>query len=158
MLGARMRALLDLETSALSTRAELESLLSNLALFQFVGEAELPGRPELLPGPLERALQVIDERLGSPRLIHELTIAAAGSTSHLMRLSHRHLGTTPGSYLWQRRVERGIQLLEETGLPIGEVARRCGFATSHHFSRKVREAAGVSPAIVRRRAWATARR
>jgi AraC-like DNA-binding protein len=38
-------------------------------------------------------------------------------------------------------------------LPAGEIARRCGFASGYHFSRRVRQEAGVSPTAVRRRRW-----
>ena len=153
-LASRMRALLDLETSALPTTRELESLLAHLVLFQFVGEAELlAGRGALGASPIDAALELIDDRLSSPLSVNELAASVAVSTPHLMRLFHRHLGTTPARYLWHRRVEYGLTLLEETGLPIGEIAHRCGFATSHHFSRKVREVAGATPTAIRQRAW-----
>jgi AraC-like DNA-binding protein len=154
-LAGRMRALLDIETSMLPTRRDLESLLASLVLLQFVGEAELlDGRwKSPPPSPFASALEVIDERLGSALQLDELAASVAVSKSHLMRLFHQHLGTTPARYLWQRRVEHGIELLEETGLPIGEIARRCGFTTSHHFSRKVRDATGASPTAVRQKAW-----
>ena len=154
-LARRMRALLDLEFSVLPTRRELERLLAHLVLLQYIGEAELSGYGPLSPSsPLERALQAIEAQLGSEIDVGEIAASAAVSTSHLIRLFNRHLGVTPARYLWQRRVERGIELLEETGLPIGEVARTCGFRSSHHFSRRVREASGSTPTRVRDQAWA----
>ena len=56
-------------------------------------------------------------------------------------------------YLWQRRVSLGIDLLEHSGLLIGEIARQCGFKTRNHFSRKIVEKTGYSPRDLRRIKW-----
>ncbi len=36
---------------------------------------------------------------------------------------------------------------------VGEIAKRSGFQTSYHFSRRVRQATGLSPLEVRQQAW-----
>ncbi len=82
-----------------------------------------------------------------------IAIAAAVSPAHLIRLFRQQLNTTPMAYLWERRVTQGIELLRQTGLGVGEIANRCGFRTSYHFSRRVRQAAGLSPLEVRQQAW-----
>jgi methylphosphotriester-DNA--protein-cysteine methyltransferase len=33
-------------------------------------------------------------------------------------------------------------------------AVRCGFKTAHHFSRRIKQATGLSPATFRRERWA----
>jgi AraC family transcriptional regulator of arabinose operon len=57
------------------------------------------------------------------------------------------------AYLWQRRVATGIDLLTNTGLPVGDIAARTGFRSVYHFSRRVKEHAGAPPTVVRRRRW-----
>ena len=57
-----------------------------------------------------------------------------------MRAFRAEHGTTPMAYLWERRTALGIDLLSHTGLPLKAVAERCGFRTTHHFSRRVRAA------------------
>jgi AraC-like DNA-binding protein len=47
----------------------------------------------------------------------------------------------------------GVDLLANTGLPVGAIADRCGFKTVYHFSRRVKQATGMSPTEVRRRRW-----
>ena len=57
------------------------------------------------------------------------------------------------AYLWQRRVATGIDLLANTGLPVGDIAARAGFKSVYHFSRRVKEQTGVPPTQVRRERW-----
>jgi AraC-like DNA-binding protein len=90
--------------------------------------------------------------------IRELTLpglaAVAGvSPGQLIKLFRRNLGVTPISYLWRERARRGEQMLRETGLAVSEVAYRCGFKTSFHFSRLIRKWFGVTPSEIRHRAW-----
>jgi AraC-like DNA-binding protein len=154
-LTREMHELLELSASRLPSRGEIEVFLALRMLYQFVGEAELAqGLGVTYAGPVERALRHIDAHLAAVVDLDELAEAAAVSTPHLIRLFRQQLATTPGRYLWSRRVQRGVELLEETGLSVGEIARRCGFQTSHHFSRRVREATGLAPTDLRRRASA----
>jgi AraC family transcriptional activator FtrA len=59
-------------------------------------------------------------------------------------------GTTPHQWLTEQRVLRARELLEESDLPVEEVARVAGFGTAallrHHFTRVT----GVSPTTFRR--------
>lgn len=49
-------------------------------------------------------------------------------------------------------MERAIELLERTELPVGEVAERAGFTDIYYFSAAFRMATGKSPS-----AWRTGR-
>jgi AraC family transcriptional regulator len=154
-LTREMHELLELSASRLPSRGEIEVFLSLRMLYQFVGEAELAeGLGVSYAGPVERALLHIDAHLGSPLDLEVLAEAASVSPSHLIRLFRQQVATTPGRYLWSRRVQRGVELLEETGLSVSEIARRTGFQTSHHFSRRVRESTGLAPTDLRLRAQA----
>jgi AraC-like DNA-binding protein len=154
-LTRAMHELLELSASRLPSRAEIEVFLALRMLYQYVGEAELAeGLGVSYAGPVERALQHIDAHLGSPLRLDALAEAAAVSPSHLIRLFRQQVATTPSRYLWSRRVQRGVELLEETGLGVGEIARRTGFQSSHHFSRRVRESTGLAPTDLRSRARA----
>jgi transcriptional regulator GlxA family with amidase domain len=62
------------------------------------------------------------------------------------------------AYLWQRRVATGVDLLANTGLPVGEIATRTGFKSVYHFSRRVKEHTGAPPTEVRRSSWINPRR
>lgn len=78
--------------------------------------------------------------------------AAAGlSERQLTRLFKQGLGCTPGAFAARTRIRRARNLLEETGLPIGEIALACGYAGQAEFARAWRRETGSSPLEHRRR-------
>src|SRR5690606_6161624 len=149
-----IRAALNLRRSSLSTADMLRKTLGLHMLLRYLGEGErlLAGEQAAHPA-VERARQHIQTHLGEPLTLDAIAQAAAISPPHLIRLFRLAFERTPVAYLWEQRVRRGIELLENTGLPVGLIAEQCGFQTSYHFSRRVRQATGLSPVDVRRRAW-----
>jgi AraC-like DNA-binding protein len=136
----------------LSTAGPLLAALATAAFWRYVGEAE---SRVLGPGDaVERARQFIHARLADSDLdLRQAAQAAHVSPAHLVRRFRAELGVTPMAYLWQRRVATGIDLLTHTGLPVGDIAARCGFKSVYHFSRRVKEQTGSAPTEVRRRRW-----
>jgi len=67
------------------------------------------------------------------------------SAAHFSRLFHRVVGETFSAYLNQQRIHSARQLLNHSHLPIVEIARRCGFSRQSYFTRKFREACGMTP-------------
>jgi AraC family transcriptional regulator of arabinose operon len=149
------RSLLDLAASRLPTRYELEELAGMQLLYQYIGEAERSS--DKLSLPLERALTCIEDHLDATLDLEAIARVAATSKAQLIRIFRENLDTTPVAYLWTRRTERGVELLESTGLSVFQIASRCGFRTSHHFSRRIKETTGLSPSGIRERAWHSAK-
>ncbi|WP_198684004.1 helix-turn-helix domain-containing protein [Brachybacterium sp. YJGR34] len=131
------------------------------------------GRPELLAlNGVEAALLWIDAQ--NPRrhrldervlrvmehidahLDEALPVAALAEIAHLSpsRFSHlftAQVGTSPARYVEAQRMELAARLLEMTGDPVAEVARRAGFADPLHFSHRFRARQGESPRAHRTR-------
>lgn len=105
------------------------------------------------PDALRRALAWLAAEGHETVDLPVLARVAGVSPAQLVKLFKRHLGTTPIRYVWEMRTRRGVQLLRETGLTVGEVAHRCGFQTPFHFSRWCKELHGVSPKVLRAQAW-----
>jgi len=149
-----IRSALNLSRSPLSTADMLLKTLGLHILLRYLGEGErlLAGEEATHPA-VERARQYIQAHLSEPLALADIARAGAVSPPHLIRLFRATFDRTPIAYLWDQRVRRGIELLEDTGLPVSLIAGQCGFQTSYHFSRRVRQATGLTPIEVRRRAW-----
>lgn len=159
-LTAAMRSLmfhaLDLRHATLPTRDQVLGALAVQLIWQYIGEGELllsGDEDQTLHPVVAAACEYIRVHLADALDLERITDAVAVSPSHLIRLFQAALGTTPIAYLWEQRVQYGIELLEQTGLPVGHIADRCGFQSRHHFARRIRDATGLAPTAVRHRAW-----
>jgi AraC family transcriptional regulator of arabinose operon len=151
-LESLAREALAAAASALPAAPPLLAHLAGAALWRYVGEAERQG-PERVR-PVDDARRFIHANLHEPSLtLGDIADAAHVTPAHLIRTFRAEHGTTPKAYLWQRRVALGIDLLTNTGLPIPSIAERCGFRTAHHFSRRIKQAAELPPAALRRARW-----
>jgi YesN/AraC family two-component response regulator len=59
-------------------------------------------------------------------------------------------GITIEHYIIQKRIEKGITLLKDTDLDIGEIARRLCYKSCTHFSAQFRAHTGYTPSFFRR--------
>jgi AraC-like DNA-binding protein len=136
----------------LSTAEPLLAALAAAALWRYVGEAESRA---VGPGAtVDRARRFLHDHIDDPGVdLAQVARAAHVTPAHLVRRFRAELGVTPIAYLWQRRVATGIDLLTDTGLPVGEIAARTGFKSVYHFSRRVKERTGAPPTQVRRDSW-----
>ncbi|MFF7651390.1 GlxA family transcriptional regulator [Streptomyces sp. NPDC007983] len=89
-------------------------------------------------------------RLDRPLTLAELAARESMSVRTFSRRFREEVGMTPVRWLTRRRVERACQLLEETDLPVDQVAAEAGFGTAASLRMHLREALGVSPSAYRR--------
>jgi AraC family transcriptional regulator of adaptative response / DNA-3-methyladenine glycosylase II len=66
-------------------------------------------------------------------------------------LFERHLGASPGQTARTLRVQRAKRLLNETALPIGEIAFQAGFGSVRRFNAAFAETYGRAPSALRKR-------
>jgi AraC family transcriptional regulator of arabinose operon len=126
--------------------------LVTATLWRYITEAERRIDPRSTLA--ETAREHLHSELHDPDLdLASLACACNVSAAHLVRVFRRETGVPPIAYLWRRRVAVGVDLLANTGLPVGAIAERCGFKTVYHFSRRVKQATRMSPTEVRRRRW-----
>jgi AraC family transcriptional regulator of arabinose operon len=155
-LAELVREAVAVSRAPLPTARPLLAALASAALWRYAGEAESRVRG---PGEaVERARRFLHDHLADPAVdLEQAARAAHVSPAHLVRRFRAELGVTPMAYLWQRRVATGIDLLANTGLPVGDVAARTGFKSVYHFSRRVNERTGLPPTAVRRASWISPR-
>lgn len=63
----------------------------------------------------------------------------------LLRIFREYTGLTPYQYFLQLRIHRAKALLDETRLPIKEIAARMAFENQYYFSRLFKRKTGYSP-------------
>jgi len=67
------------------------------------------------------------------------------SRSNLMRVFRQATGQTPIDYLLRLRIQRAMEMLRHTDLPITEIALETGFNDSNYFARQFRRMVGEPP-------------
>jgi AraC-like DNA-binding protein len=150
-LAALARSAIDATTAP--PAGPLQHALVAAALWRYVVEGE--SGPARRPRLVEQAREHLHANAHDPALdLATLARACNVSAAHLARVFRRDAGTGPIAYLWAHRVAVGVDLLGNTGLPVGTIAEQCGFKTLYHFSRRVKQATGAAPTELRRRRWA----
>lgn len=95
------------------------------------------------------ARRYMEEHYAEDLHVDDVAREAAISTSQLIRLFKRQLGTTPHSYLLRYRITQAKELLAETTIPVASIARQVGFASESNFSYRFGEMCGQSPSAYR---------
>lgn len=77
---------------------------------------------------------------------------AVGLGHNMLKQGFKELfGKSVYNYVLECRLNCALKLLDESTLPVKEVAGRCGFAHASHLARQFRQRYGVSPRTYRRR-------
>ncbi|MFC4101668.1 AraC family transcriptional regulator [Paenibacillus xanthanilyticus] len=100
-----------------------------------------------------KAIAWMKERYADEIALSDVAAQAGVSCEHLVRLFRQYENDTPIRYLWNLRVNRALDLLVHTGLNVTEIAERCGFKTSHHFARHIKQATGLTATQIRQHTW-----
>jgi len=99
-----------------------------------------------------RALRLIGEGVADQDGIPGVADRLAVSERHLRRLFESELGASPGSVARTHRSQLARRLIEETTMPLSEVALASGFASIRRFNSTMRETFERSPSELRRAA------
>lgn len=94
---------------------------------------------------LIRIIAYFEEHMEDIVELDEIARKLGISRRQMERLFNHHIGTTPRKYLQDLRLQRGRMLLAETDMAVIEVAAACGYDSAAHFSKRFREAFGISP-------------
>jgi AraC family transcriptional regulator len=111
------------------------------------------GHGGMAPHKLRQAIALIDHCLSDEEegrvALRVVARAVRMSYFHFSRAFKQSMGMTATSYIAERRIERAKKMLEETELPISEIALRSGFSSQSHFTTAFRRLAGVTPKAFR---------
>ena len=98
-----------------------------------------------------RARDAMDRAFAQPLEVAAVARVAHVSPAHFSRQFRATFGETPHRYLQRRRVERAMELLRETELPVSEICLAVGFSSLGTFSRTFHRIVGESPSAYRAR-------
>jgi transcriptional regulator GlxA family with amidase domain len=90
-------------------------------------------------------IEQMEANLSEPLKLAEMSPATGLSRRKMERLFRREMGRSPARYYLDIRLERAHLLLQNSSLPVIEIAMACGFSTASHFSRTYREHYGCTP-------------
>jgi len=115
-------------------------------------------RPESSPGTpawlgtsttVSRALRLIHESGHEERGMEKLAERLGVGSRHLRRLFLKHLGATPNAIAQTRRVHFAKKLIDETGLPMTELAIAAGYGSVRRFNAAIRKTYHRTPTQIR---------
>ena len=104
---------------------------------------------KILNPHLKKAVIYIENNYRDAISLEDVVKAASSSHSMLTQLFKNELNITPIEYVWHHRLTVAKKFLEFTNLPIKDIALRCGFKTTQHFSRRFEERFGNNPTSFR---------
>lgn len=119
------------------------------AVWALIAEIAAEPAPADVGDPTDRRLrlaeQYMNDHLSDSIGVDAIADHVGLSRSQLTRLMVERTGYGPAESLRRLRVARADSLLRQSTLSIKEIARVCGFATQHHFSRVFHEVTGKRP-------------
>lgn len=117
-----------------------------------ISPTEEPGDATLVAGAMGYFRKHLAEDIGVAEAARHLRV----SREHLSRIFSNHSSLPPAAWLRRLRLEHAERLLrspytDTAPMTVADVARRCGFATTSHFTHAFRAHSGSTPAAFRMR-------
>ena len=137
---------------------------ANVVFFGSAATAERAGfrpclrcRPETAPSPawsgtattVARAMRLIEEGFLNEASVTELADRLGIGSRHLLRLFVHHTGATPTEVAATCRVQKAKRLIDETEMPMSEIAFTAGFRSLRRFNDAFRATYGRPPSSFR---------
>ena len=117
-------------------------------------------RPECAPGTpawegtsttVQRGLRLIADGALDDRDIEHLSDRLGVTSRHLRRLFNKHLGASPLAVAHTQRLHFAKRLIDQTTLPMSDIAIASGFGSTRRFNDAFRNTYGRTPRELRRR-------
>jgi len=142
---------------------------ANVSYYPSAAAAEVVGfrpclrcRPETAPfcpawngsrTTVDRAIRLITEKSaidGENGSVEILAAQLGIGVRHLGRLFARHVGASPSQVAKTARIQRAKRLLDQTDLPMAQVALQAGFGSLRRFNAVFAEVYGKPPTAISR--------
>jgi AraC family transcriptional regulator of adaptative response / DNA-3-methyladenine glycosylase II len=116
-------------------------------------------RPETAPGSpawngtattVARGMRLIEDGFLDCGSVRDLAEKLGIGSRHLLRLFLRHTGATPSEVASTRRVQAAKRLIDNTTMPLSEIAFAAGFGSIRRFNDAFGATYGRAPSSFRR--------
>lgn len=98
-----------------------------------------------LPEHMKKAVRLIEKKLGEPLSLTDLAEEAGLSKYYFIQLFQQYFHETPIQYMTKKRMERSMERLSNSDLPIKEIANLSGYESANYFSKVFKKEIGESP-------------
>lgn len=97
------------------------------------------------------AIRLMEDSVAEPMSMAELTRKAGLSTRHLERVFRKVFNDTPAKFYKRLRARRARAMIEETLMPMVDIAVATGFGSADTLAKAVRDEYGMTPSKMRAR-------
>lgn len=100
---------------------------------------------EQWPESISKAVLFAQKHYNNPIGLDDMVEASGLSKYHFTRLFHGTNSMTPLKYLTKIRMDKAIELLRQSDLPIEEIASQVGYSNGNYFSKVFHKKVGMTP-------------
>jgi len=131
--------------------------LGNRLLLPAIRKSDAPqpqgmsGNSNLFDTQITRIIAVMEDSIAEPMSMAALTAQVALSTRQVERMFRDVFGESPARFYKRMRTKKAWTMIEQTTLPLADVAAATGFKTSGTMARAVQDAYGETPTKLRSR-------
>ncbi|RWP29685.1 GlxA family transcriptional regulator [Mesorhizobium sp.] len=97
------------------------------------------------------AIRLMEQHIEDPLPLWDIAKCVGLSQRQIERLFRRYVSCSPMRHYLRVRLEEAKRLIEQTNMPLLEIALSCGFVSSSHFTKRFRECFGMAPSALRAR-------
>lgn len=106
-------------------------------------------RPGAEPGWMRQVLEMLHALPAEKLSLTRIASAVGVHPVHLARSFRRMHGMSIGTYARRLKVEKAVDMIGRTGLPLADIAFALGFCDQSHMSRLVKRVARLTPREIR---------
>jgi AraC-like DNA-binding protein len=100
---------------------------------------------------ITQALRYAEEHLSEPLVLRSLAKQASMSRSKFTSVFKNHTGLSVAEYVRHLRMEKALDFVKNTSVPLGEIAALVGYRKHSNFSQVFRDRYGVTPGAFRKK-------
>lgn len=135
------------QSDSFKNNREVYTYAKILELFALINEKTSPNNNKQ-DALVDKAINFLENNFSNPNLrITELADTLHTNRSHLSTIFKKDTRLSPQQYLQNIRLNHAKSLLGESKWTIDEVAFRCGYKSSFHFSKMFKQAFGIAPSL-----------